>query len=84
MPVRLIGARYGVHRATVSEIARQSGATVREPGLIAKDRARAALLYAGGMTLTQVAQRMGVGEGAVRRAVLVEGGQIRPRGRRPR
>lgn len=81
MPVRAISAKYGVHRGTVSALARRAGPSVRMPGLGEDERARAAELYAGGMTLAQVARRMSIGDEAVRSAVLAEGGQIRPRGR---
>lgn len=84
MPIRAICAKYGVHRSTVSVLVRRAGLSVRMPGLDKDERARAAALYAGGMTLVQVARHMSIGDEAVRSAVLAEGGQIRPRGRRPR
>lgn len=83
MPVKTIGVKYGVHRGTVSELARRDGVSVRTPVLGDERRTRAASLYADGMTLAQVAEYMGIGDEAVRKAVLWEGGQIRPRGRRP-
>lgn len=83
MPVEGIAVKFRVHRATVSELARRAGVPVREAGLPAPDRAQAASLYEAGMTLAQVAERMTVDVDTVRAAVLAEGGQIRPRGRRP-
>jgi len=84
MPVKAISAKYGVHRGTIPSLVRRAGAAIRVAGLDADERARASSLYESGMTLVQVARRMGIGDDAVRQAVLDEGGQIRPRGRRPR
>ncbi len=83
MSVRAISVKYGVHRGTIPALVRRSGVSTRQPGLAPAERARAASLYVDGMTLTQVARFMGVGDESVRRAVLAEGGQIRPKGRRP-
>ncbi len=84
MPVKAISAKYGVHRGTIPALVRRAGVAVRVAGLDAEQQARASSLYESGMTLVQVAQRMGIGEDAVRQAVLDEGGRLRPRGRRPR
>lgn len=84
MPVKAISANYGVHRSTVPALVRRAGAEVRVAGLDAEERARASALYGSGMTLAQVARHMGIGDEAVRQAVLDEGGQLRARGRRPR
>lgn len=84
MPVKAISANYGVHRGTIPALVRRAGAEVRVAGLDAEERARASALYRNGMTLVQVARHMGIGDEAVRQAVLDEGGQLRPRGRRPR
>jgi hypothetical protein len=83
-PVQAIAAKFRVHRATVFEVVRRAGLPGRDPGLSAEDRSRAATLYATGLTLAQVAQQMAAGVNTVRAAVLAEGGQIRPRGRKPR
>lgn len=48
MPVQAICAKYGVHRGTVSVLARRAGVSVRAPGLDEDQRAQAAALYAGG------------------------------------
>lgn len=91
VPVKAISAKYGVHRGTIPALVRRSGVAVRVPGLDAEDHTRALSLYESGMTLVQVARHMGIGDDAVRRAVLIQGGQIRPvvdgrdlRHRRPR
>ncbi len=83
MPVKTIGVKRGVRRGTASEFAHRDGVSVRTAVLGDELRTRAASLYADGMTLAQVAQYMGVGDEAVRKAVLAEGSQIQPRGRRP-
>lgn len=82
MPVRVIAAKYGVHRGTIPTVIRRAGAVVRLVGLSDEDRERACSLYGGGMTLKQVAQRLGIGDEAVREAVVDGGGTIRMRGRR--
>lgn len=84
MPVKAISEKYSVHRGTILDAVRRAGITVRVVGLDTDERARASSLYVGGMTLMQVARRIGIGDEAVRQAVLDAGGQIRPRGRRPR
>ncbi|WP_442921868.1 helix-turn-helix domain-containing protein [Microbacterium sp. CH12i] len=84
MPVRMIAAKYAVHRGTVPTLVTKEGARLRTSGLGLTGRGRAASLYAEGLTLQEVAKRLGVDEKTVRNAVVEERGQIRPRGRRPR
>ena len=84
MSVKAISEKYGVHRGTIPDVVKRAGVAVRVAGLGADERARASSLYESGMTLVQVARHMDIGDEAVRQAVLDEGGQIRPRGRRPR
>lgn len=83
MPVRMIAAKYAVHRGTVPALVTKEGARLRTSGLSLAGRARAASLYAEGLTLREVAERLGVDEKTVRNAVVEESGLIRPRGRRP-
>lgn len=83
MPVRAIAAKYGVHRGTISTFALRAGASLRTPGLSDEGRARAVALYADGLTLQEVADRLAVDPKTVRNAVVTEGGSLRPRGRRP-
>ena len=82
VPVRELADRFGIHRATVWAIARSAGVDVRRPELSDKVRARAARLYAGGMTLADVAKKLRISNEAVRSAVIARGGTIRPAGRR--
>lgn len=81
VPVRVLADRFGVHRATVWKIARSAGLDVRRPELAAEVRERAARLYAGGMTLAEVANELRISDDSVRSAVVACGGTIRPRGR---
>lgn len=80
--MRELATRFNVHRGTVREIARQAGLAARRPELPDAIRQDAAQLYAGGMTLSQVAARLGVSNEAMRSAVLACGGTIRAGGRR--
>lgn len=84
VPVRELATRFGVHRATVREVARQAGVDARRPELAETIRYDAAKLYADGTTLAQAADKLGISDQAVRSAVLVCGGTIRPGGRRRR
>ncbi|WP_342771368.1 helix-turn-helix domain-containing protein [Yimella lutea] len=60
----------------------RSGGALRTPGLSDAGRVRAATLYADGLTLKEVAERLGVDDKTVRNAVVREGGRLRPQGRR--
>ncbi|WME24414.1 helix-turn-helix domain-containing protein [Brachybacterium sp. GU-2] len=82
VPVRELATRFNVHRSTVREIARQAGLAAGRPELPDAIRQDAAQLYAGGMTLAQVAARLGIANEAVRSAVFACGGTIRAGGRR--
>src|SRR5699024_11917520 len=82
VPVQERATRFNVHRATVREIARRAGHPSRAPEHSQQLRAEAARLYAEGFTLSQVAVQLGIGDEAVRSAVVANGGTIRPKGRR--
>lgn len=82
VPVREVATRFKVHRGTLREIARQAGLAARQPELHDAIRQDAARLYADGLTLAQVAGRVGISDEAVRSAVLACGDTIRPSGRR--
>ena len=81
-PVRELAARFGVHRGTVREVARRAGVAARQPELLPDKRAQAARLYAYGLPLARVAERLGISHAAARSAVMACGGTIRPGGRR--
>ena len=82
VPVQELARRFNVHRATVREIARRAGHPSRAPEHSQQLRGEAARLYAEGFTLSQVAAQLGIGDEAVRSAVVANGGTIRPKGRR--
>ena len=82
VPVQELAARFNIHRATVREMARRAGYPGRAPEHSEVLRTEAARLYSEGLTLTQVAERLGIGDEAVRSAVVGTGGTIRPKGRR--
>ncbi|MCD1285724.1 hypothetical protein CV023_07725 [Brevibacterium sp. CCUG 69071] len=78
--MRELATRFNVHRGTMREIARQACLAARRPELPDAIRQDAAQLYAGGMTLAQVAARLAVSNEAVRLAVIACGGTIRAGG----
>jgi transposase-like protein len=80
--VRELADRFGIHRATMSDIARLTGVKVRHPELPNEVRTRAARLRNEGMTLAQVAKKLRIGGDAVRSAVVTYGGTIPLAGRR--
>ena len=82
VPVQELARRFNIHRATVREIARRAGHPSRAPEHSQQLRSEAARLYAEGFTLSQVAVQLGIGDEAVRSAVVANGGTIRPKGRR--
>lgn len=81
-PVQELATRFGIHRATVWAIAQRAGYPSRAPEHSDELRAEAARLYNDGLTLSQVAKELGIGDEAVRSAVVATGGTIRPKGRR--
>lgn len=82
VPVQELADRFGVHRSTVSELVRRAGVPARSPGLPESIRREAARLYEGGLTLPQVAARLGISNDGTRSGIVSCGGTIRPRGRR--
>lgn len=84
VPVKVLATQFGVHRATVREMAARVGINPRRRSLSERDAQKATRLYMDGMTLVEVAARLGVGDETVRAAVVAYGGTIRPRGRQRR
>ena len=82
VPVQELARRFNTHRATVREIARRAGHPSRAPEHSQQLRREAAHLYAERFALSQVAAQLGIGDEAVRSAVVANGGKIRPKGRR--
>lgn len=83
VPVQELADRFGVHRSTVSELVRRAGVPTRNPGLPHSIRREAARLYGEGLTLPQVAARLGISNDGARAGIVACGGTIRPRGRQP-
>ena len=83
VPVQELADRFGVHRSTVSELARRAGVPARSLGLPESIRREAARLYEEGLTLPQVAARLGISNDGARAGIVACGGMIRPRGRQP-
>ncbi|WP_431877983.1 helix-turn-helix domain-containing protein [Amycolatopsis sacchari] len=82
-PVTELASRFGVHRGTISVMVRRAGLPGRSPGLPEQTRREAAQLYAEGLTLPQVAARLGISNDGARAGIIACGGTIRPRGRQP-
>lgn len=83
VPVQELADRFGVHRATVSELVRRAGLPIGQPGLPDNIRRDAARLYEEGLTLPQVAARLDISNDGARAGIIACGGTIRPRGRQP-
>ena len=83
VPVQELADRFGVHRSTVSELVRRADVPARSPGLPERIRREAARLYEDGLTLPQVAARLGISNDGARAGIVACGGTIRPRGRQP-
>ena len=83
VPLQELAAKFKIHRSTVRAIARRAGHPGRDPEHSEELRYEAARLYAEGLTLVQVAGQLGIGDEAVRSAVVANGGTIRPKGRHP-
>ena len=79
VPVQELAARFNIHRATVREIARRAGHPSRAPEHSQQLRSEAARLYAEGFTLSQVAVQLGIGDEAVRSAVVANGARFDPK-----
>lgn len=83
VPLKGLTSRFGVHRGTINELVRRAGLPHRSPALPVGTRQEAARLYAEGLTLPQVAARLGISNDGARAGIVACGGTIRPRGRQP-
>jgi DNA-binding CsgD family transcriptional regulator len=71
--MRVVAARWGISRKTVSEHLRQAGVTSRRQGL-SPDRVRSAIeLYAVGWSLARIGERFDCDHGVVLRALRQAG-----------
>ena len=79
-PVNQIAERFGVHRTTITKIVTSAGIKVRSQPLATSTRKEARRLYDSGRSLAQVAEQVSVSSSAIRSAVLLTGGNMRPAG----
>lgn len=82
IPVKVISAKYRMHRGSIPKFVLAGGGTLRSRGLSETARARALALYDEGFTLQDVAARVDADEKTVRGAIVELGGTTRTRGRR--
>jgi transposase-like protein len=78
--VKALAKQFGIHRLTVSQIAKRAGIEPRRSRTTPTQRKQAAALYAEGYSLSQVAAKAGISAPAVRAAVVMEGRTVRPKG----
>ncbi|WP_422678575.1 helix-turn-helix domain-containing protein [Bifidobacterium mongoliense] len=81
--VKDIAARYGIHRATVTEILRRAEVPARRYGLAEQIREEAAHLYTQGMGIRDVAKRLGISYDGARAGIVAYGAVLRPPGCQP-
>jgi transposase len=82
--VKDIAARYGIHRATVTEVLRKAEVPARRYGLPESVRAEAAWLYTQGLGIRAVADRLGISYEGARSGIVDCGAVLRPPGRQPK
>jgi transposase len=81
--VKDIAARYGIHRATLTEILRRAEVPTRRYGLPEPVREEAARLYMQGLGIRAVADRLGISYEGARAGIIGYGAVLRPPGRQP-
>jgi transposase len=81
--VKDIAARYGVHRATVTQILHRAEVPTRRYGLPEPVRKEAARLYTQGLGIRTVADRLGISYEGARAGIVGYGAVLRPSGRQP-
>lgn len=84
IPVKVMSAKYRMHRGSIPKFVLAGGGTLRSRGIseTARARALALALYDEGFTLQDVAARVDADEKTVRGAIVELGGTTRTRGRR--
>jgi hypothetical protein len=70
---------FSINRETVSLIFRRLGVAIRHRSVGSKQVAQASKLYAEGLSLMRVAERLGVTQGAVNNALKAAGVELRRR-----
>ncbi|HEY6737024.1 MAG TPA: hypothetical protein VI322_04895 [Candidatus Saccharimonadia bacterium] len=76
--VRELGARFGVHRTTVSSHLLRKGVKVRGHSMTDSEVDQAAALYGNGLSVERIGQRLGFNGGTVWLALRNRGVQMRP------
>lgn len=69
---------YGVAKSTILGILRANSVVVRRQPLTAEQVSEAARLYTSGLSLSQVAKRLGVNQETMRVAIIATGATLRP------
>ena len=77
VPVRDICARFNITKNTVIRLRKQAGVPQRHRGLDGPQGDEAEAMYASGTSLKTIAERIGVGVGAVRGCLLRRGVKMR-------
>lgn len=79
-----LAAKYEIARGTVIEHCKRAGRARQMRPLDPDEAVAAETLDATGVSLVEVGKRSGVGRGAVRTAVLAQGGELRDKSGLPR
>jgi transposase len=82
--VKDIAARYGIHRATVTEILRRAEVPTRRYGVPEPVREEAVRLYTQDLGIRAVADRLGISYEGARAGIVDCGVVLRPPGRQPK
>jgi hypothetical protein len=77
-----LGLKYSLHRQTAKAHLERRGVTIRSevPALAGHQVSEAVRLYAEGFGLNPIGTRLGVAPNTVKRALLAQGVELRPRG----
>ena len=70
---------YGISKPSMLDLLHAQGVQMRRQPLTPKQRIRAVELYASGLAIKPVADRLGSSFGAVHRVLIAEGVKLRPR-----
>lgn len=76
-----VAARFGIHRLTVSRAVRRAGGRVGREALTQVEVERAAVLYATGLSLADVAKKLSLPRESIRRQLIQVGVVMRAKGR---
>jgi transposase-like protein len=83
--IRALSREYGVSRSGVCQLLQDEGVALREHGISPDDEEEAVRLYESGLTIRQVAERIGASHGTIQRVLNKHAGVMRasPVGKRP-